>query len=80
MPDRRIVGQTVEPIALQQVCNALIQLRFLIEEAQGRIVRSLVRPTLYRDSDVDKFDRKSLLAQMQPEIVSDTIGVHADGG
>ncbi len=78
--DRRIVGQTVEPIALQQVCNALIQLRFLIEKGQGRIVALQFRLAFHREADVDKVGLESLVAQMQPEFVSDTIVIHADGG
>lgn len=78
MPDRDVVGQTVETILFQQVRNTLIQLRFLIEEAQRRIVSSKVRLALYRNSDVGEIDGQTLVAQSQSEIVSGAIGIDAD--
>jgi hypothetical protein len=60
LPDRRVVGQTVETILFQQVRNTLILLRFLIEEPQSRIVRSQVRLALYRNSDVGEIDGQTL--------------------
>jgi hypothetical protein len=76
LADCRLVAQAFDRVALQQVGDVLIELGLLVEKAQAWIVPP--RPAFYRESDVHEFDPVPLVLQMQPEIVPDAIGVHAD--
>jgi len=78
LSDCCIVYQTIDAIALEEICNVLVHLRFLIEEAQSRVVPSEIGFALHGDADVDEFDRQALVAKMKSEIVPDAVSVHAD--